>query len=170
MDRRRCSPKVWQDLGIIPAPENENEYKILNMQAYIDMVNQTKDDAMLRLFHIMTLDQLQLLDEIDVLNRERLSDVELCRVIDNATHVIAKWYRAGLRVHQLLINNQKRMIRSCLEIAICQIVLMIVHNPPLMEITEWESCVGVIASFAALLIILDLFDDETFFIPDNIFD
>ena len=62
------------------------------------------------------------------------------------------------------------MIRSCLEIAICQIVLMIVHNPPLMEITEWESCVGVIASFAALSIILDLFDYETFFIPDNIFD
>ena len=106
MDRRRCSPKVWQDLGIIPAPEKENEYKIPNTQAYIHMVNQTKHDAMLRLFNIMTSDQFQLLDEIDVFDRQQdwaigLSDVELCRVIDNATHVIAEWYRAraGLYVY-----------------------------------------------------------------------
>ena len=185
MDNRRISPRIWQHLEIIPAPVVENEYQIPQREAqfqgqpYIDFVNQTKQTAELTLFNVMN--QLQLLDGIDVVDGllerdgQELSDVELCTEIDNATLVIASWYMQGLvEQHQELnSDNQRDMIRSCLEIAICKIVLMIRREHPLdifieADYIEWKSCLGVIASFAALSIVVDFFDDETSIIRDRI--
>ena len=177
MDRRRCSPKVWQDLGVIPAPEKENEYKIPERdESYIEVVTSTKQTAKSDLHFI--INQLQLLVGIDLERdgQELPADVKLCRKIDCATRVIASWYVQGhAERHQELINSQKRMIQYCLKIAICQIVLMIIRDQPFDILTQdgykqWKSSLGVIASCAALSIVLDLFDDQTFIIPDNIVD
>ena len=171
MDDRRCSPKVWQDLGIIPAPVKEKQYQIpqreaeIHGQQYIDFVNETQQTAKSMLGGFLRR-----------VNVQELPDVELCYVIDNATRFIVQRYmQDGADQRQAPIENPKRVIQYCLKIAICQIVSLMRREQPFDILTdadyiEWKSCLGVIASFAALSIVLDLFDDRNFIIPENIVD
>jgi hypothetical protein len=188
MDERRCSPPIWQDLGIIPAPMGNDNGRHPGPQKVID--ENRFPGYLLHLEHVRRnsqtvlwnlLDMWNLLGEgIDVgdndflvRNGQPLSGREVCNELDRITSTLVGWHIQGF-INNLAPQQPAQlvtMIRNCFTHTISRIALAQLHpydicNYPL-GYTRWKHHLNLVASFATLTIALDFFGGRNV-IPENI--
>ena len=186
-DKRRKSTKIFQNVGITPAPtdqdqntpspsktEREGLYEgLIPSENYKeDLIKEEKesqDELFRKLSSDGKLDQNLSIPGGGLLQRNNtnLTAVELCTQLDS----VARSYAAEsidavqghLEARQIRNEQLKPIIDSCFRVTLMRISLMSLHGDDILSVNdydEWKKHVCLIASFATLTIALGLFFDQ----------
>jgi hypothetical protein len=185
MDDQRLSASVWQDLGIVPAPlENDNgkrpgPQKVNDenrVPQYPGVLENTKIDSQIQLFNM--LQESNLLGQNIIvtdngfleIEEQQLSDVQVCNELDDVTGRVVGMHVQGNGELQQQHDVLKIMIRNCLKTTISRIALKELNPDDICTqdgYTIWKTHSELVASFATLAIALDFLGGHNF-IPNNI--
>ncbi len=194
MHKGRISTKLLQKLCVIPAPTTDaqklpspkktNEEKFDqgltsardDLQTYKDYIGKTKAEKQQDLWEkLQKYGKLPNLvsDDHGYLKKKRtgqkLSAVELCDVLDEATKsfveefVESKNVQAQNQEHVERRNKLKAIIDSCIRVMVFRVASMTLFDDDILTSVgyeKWRKHLWLVASFATLTIALDLYDHD----------